>query len=444
MTRTYAVRAAILYMPLAAAVALWLWRRPERRVGAGVLLAVAWNLWTLTAVHLVAVRAGWWTYGVEGPDLLGLPADVLIGWTVWWGAAAVLVPARLPLVLAGAVLVDLAAMPAASPVVRLGPAWLLGEVAAVALCLVPGLLLARWTAESRRLSGRVFLQLLGSSGVMIGLVLAVGAELRGLDPSHVLRRSPSVNAALVGVLIAPALLAFNAVREFYERGRGTPLPYDPPQRLVTTGPYAYVSSPMQLGMLTIYVGLAFLLWAPWLLIAAGVGLSYAAGLAAWHEDAELTERFGERWTRYRRGVRRWWPRWRPVVRESPSQLYVAVSCVACSSLGRWVAARRPVALDLLAAEDAPELRCERLTYLGPDGYRCEGVAALGRALEHVNLGWAVAGWILRLPIVCAVVQLIGDAVGAGPRRVWVAPKRLTPSGRSSRSGASMTKQAIAR
>lgn len=418
MTRTYAVRAAILYMPLAAAVALWLWRRPERRVGAGVLLAVAWNLWTLTAVHLVAVRAGWWTYGVEGPDLLGLPADVLIGWTVWWGAAAVLVPARLPFVVAGAVLVDLAAMPAVSPVVRLGSAWLLGEIAAVALCLVPGLLLARWTAESRRLSGRVFLQLLGSSGVMIGLVLAVGAELRGLDPSHVLRRSPSVNVALLGVLVLPALLAFAAVREFQERGRGTPLPHDPPQRLVTTGPYAYVRNPMQLAMISIYAGLALLLWTPWLLIAAAVGLSYAVGLASWHEDAELIERFRGGWTRYRGGVRRWLPRWRPVAQTSSARLYVAASCVACSSLGRWIAARRPVALDLLAAEDAPELRCERLTYLGPDGYRCEGVAALGRALEHVNLGWAVAGWILRLPVVCAVVQLIGDAVGAGPRRVW--------------------------
>lgn len=80
-----------------------------------------------------------------------------------------------------------------------------------------------------------------------------------------------------------------------------------------------------------------------------------------------------------------------------------------------------MSLDLLAAEDSPELRCERLTYFGPDGYRREGIAALGRALEHLNLGWAVTGWILRLPVVCALVQLIGDAVGAGPRRVWEKP-----------------------
>jgi hypothetical protein len=45
----------------------------------------------------------------------------------------------------------------------------------------------------------------------------------------------------------------------------------------------------------------------------------------------------------------------------------------------------------------------------------EGVRALGRALEHLHLGWAFAGAVLRLPLVWQSVQLVMDASGLGPR-----------------------------
>lgn len=417
MTRETGVRLAILYVPLAVTALLWRLRRPDRRLGAAVLLAACWNLWTLQALNLVAVRAGWWSFDANGPDLLGLPADVLIGWSSWWGAVAVLVPLRIPWLVASAAVIDIFAMPAAAPVVTLGRHWPVGEVLALTVCLVPGLLLARWTADDRRLGARIVLQVLAATGVMVGIVVAVGTELRGLDLRHVLARPAAVTAIAASFLGVFALVAVTAVREFGERGLGTPIPFDPPRRLVVTGPYAYVRNPMQAGMLGVYAFLSAVLWTPWLLVAVVVGSVYAAGLASWHEDAELRERFGDGWVWYRRRVRRWLPRWRPRGQPSPARLYVAASCVACSSLGRWIADRGPVSLDLLAAEDAPDLECERLTYIGPDGYHCQGIAALARALEHLNLGWALAGWVLRLPVVCQLVQLIGDAVGAGPRRL---------------------------
>ena len=42
------------------------------------------------------------------------------------------------------------------------------------------------------------------------------------------------------------MLGLSAVQEFVTRGRGTPIPFDPPRHIVTTGVYAYVANPMQL------------------------------------------------------------------------------------------------------------------------------------------------------------------------------------------------------
>lgn len=58
-----------------------------------------------------------------------------------------------------------------------------------------------------------------------------------------------------------------------------------------------------------------------------------------------------------------------------------------------------------------------MTYVGYDGTRATGVAAFARALEHINLGWAMLGWLIRLPILNPLIQLIVDASGGGPRDV---------------------------
>jgi hypothetical protein len=51
-------------------------------------------------------------------------------------------------------LTDLLLMPISSPVVMLEDMWLAGEAAAVVTCLVPGLLLGRWTVRDGRLAAR--------------------------------------------------------------------------------------------------------------------------------------------------------------------------------------------------------------------------------------------------------------------------------------------------
>jgi hypothetical protein len=45
-----------------------------------------------------------------------------------------------------------------------------------------------------------------------------------------------------------------------------------------------------------------------------------------------------------------------------------------------------------------------------------GVEAVARAVEHIHCGWALLGFLMRVPIVCQLIQLLADASGAEPRR----------------------------
>ncbi len=141
---------------------------------------------------------------------------------------------------------------------------------------------------------------------------------------------------------------------------------------------------------------------------------FSSGIAAWNERAELSARFGEDWTWYRSNVRVWIPRWRPHLGTDQATVFIAATCEPCSDIGRFIV-RRPLRGLVIAAAESSPTDLTRITYQGADAE--VGVAALGRTAEHVNLAWAVGGWIARLPLVNGFLQLVADAVGAGPRRM---------------------------
>ena len=90
----------------------------------------------------------------------------------------------------------------------------------------------------------------------------------------------------------------------------------------------------------------------------------------------------------------------------------------CSEVGRWFQRRGARGLAIVPAETHPSRALTRITYEPGDGTRAvRGIEATARALEHVHLGWAFIGCVLRLPIVCQSVQLLVDASGGGPRRL---------------------------
>src|SRR5215216_259294 len=158
MDRPTLARIAVLYLPLCLTATAWLLAPPSRRERAAAFLATAWNVPALLAVHVAAMKYGWWSYSPVEGTLAGLPVDLYIGWAVLWGALPALATRRVPVLVVAlsAVAVDLVAMPQLSPVVQLGDSWLVGEAFAIVVCLVPAQWLAIWTREDTHVTYRAF------------------------------------------------------------------------------------------------------------------------------------------------------------------------------------------------------------------------------------------------------------------------------------------------
>jgi protein-S-isoprenylcysteine O-methyltransferase Ste14 len=421
------IRAACLLLPLAGAGILLLLRPPERRTRAAALLGTLWQLPALLLVHLLARRFDAWSYEAAGGLFLGMPVDLYLGWAILWGAIPILGFPRLPVAAVAALflLADVVLMPQCAPVVRLGPRWLSGEGLALVIALVPAQLLSRWTLDDRRLPARATLQVICFSGLLLGVLPAAILQLTGAAWTWLLARPPWATGLLVQLVALPAVLGLSAVQEFVTRGGGTPVPYDPPRRLVTSGFYAYLANPMQASMALVLAGWGVMLGSPWVAAAAAMAVFYSAGLAAWDEGGDLATLHGDAWHAYRRSLRRWWPHWRPR-HAAIATIYLAEACPACSQVRRWLERRGPSHLNFVAAEDHPSRGLRRITYDPRDGTpEEEGVAAVARALEHLHFFWAFAGCAMRLPGIRPLLQLFADVAGAGPRTI---PRRSPSAG----------------
>ena len=410
-------RALGLYGPVMLAMALALGRRRERRMGAAVLLGLLWMLPALLALQMVNLRFGWWRFETAGPVLRGMPVELYLGWCCLWGAVPVLAFRRVAVgwVLAAMTALDLVVMPLCGPVVLLGRGWLAGEVVAAGMVLTPGVLIARWTLEGSQLRGRAVMQLATAGGVFLFLFPEIVFALRGGGWGGMIAHGWRLGLALQAIALL-ALPGVSAVQEFVERGEGTPIPYDPPRRLVVSGIYSYVANPMQLSCTLVMLAWAFLLWNGWLFTAGLVSFAYSAGIARWDERQDLELLFGQAWTTYRRNVRDWRLRWKPYPPMPSARLYLARECGVCSELRAWFANRECAGLELCAAEDYPGQTLRRMRYEPfPGGPAEDGVRALGRALEHLNFGWALVGMAMRLPGLRWGIQAVADGVGFGER-----------------------------
>lgn len=100
-------------------------------------------------------------------------------------------------------------------------------------------------------------------------------------------------------------------RLFLRVGKGTPAPWQPPQKLVVRGPYRYVRNPMISGVLLILLAEA-VLFSSWP-VAIWMGIFLAANAVYFPlvEEKGLLRRFGDDYRLYKTQVPRWIPRLTP-------------------------------------------------------------------------------------------------------------------------------------
>jgi len=107
------------------------------------------------------------------------------------------------------------------------------------------------------------------------------------------------------VLTLGTVLLLWCVREFYVAGRGTLAPWDPPQHLVTTGPYRWSRNPMYLAVITILAGWCTLSASRTLLIYSVAVLCGFWLRVVLVEEPWAARRFADDWQAYRARVPRW-------------------------------------------------------------------------------------------------------------------------------------------
>ena len=148
------------------------------------------------------------------------------------------------------------------------------------------------------------------------LYLIIEAGLFALYvPLALLRTGLSVETGILAFLAIPLWLAGSLIilRCFWDftfKGRGTPVPIDPPKELVVTGFYRYVRNPIYLSVLFIFLG-HFLWFGYWALllytILAFLGVHFFIVL---YEEPALKRKFGATYEDYLRKVPRWIPRFK--------------------------------------------------------------------------------------------------------------------------------------
>lgn len=413
------IHLACLYGPLVSAGMLAWWLRPSKRAATGLLFSVAWTAALLPWLDGLARMAGWWSYHSESAAIGGMPLALYFGWVIAWGLLAPLLADALGgrkwTVVALLAAIDLRAMPEMTPVLELHPLWWIGEILIASLLLVPSIFIAHWTPSRSHTGLRCAMLVPAFGGIFLGIPLLVEC---GDLPGLVVRWNSHSWWVQAGYLSACAVLAIpglTAVRDLALSGGGTPVPLDPPVRLVTHGIYAFFRNPMQFSMTSLLLLEAMFLWSPWPVVLALLGVVYSEGLARWSENQDMLARFGADWARYHKSVRPWWPRWKPCI-EEPCELWLDAGCSPCCEVAKWFGRRHPTQLLLRDAADWPGTPLQRVTWHHPSSGRTEsGVRAMAMALQHIHLGWALIGWIAGLPGISHAAQICFDAAGAGQR-----------------------------
>ena len=92
---------------------------------------------------------------------------------------------------------------------------------------------------------------------------------------------------------------------FFSLGKGTPVPVEPPKKLVIKGLYKYTRNPIYIAYFLIFLG-EFLLFGHILLfLYLLLAVIFFHTLVIYHEEPILKKRFGKSYHKYMEKVPRW-------------------------------------------------------------------------------------------------------------------------------------------
>jgi protein-S-isoprenylcysteine O-methyltransferase Ste14 len=394
--------ALLATLPVAILVCLLVSRRWPVRTLSGAFLSYIWASAAQMMVDGVAEALGLWRLDLA-PHFLATPLQPGIGLACLIGPLAFLALGkwRLSYIVLAVTVIDaglfLAMAHASLPGV-------LARLCAVASIVASAQLLGRMTAANTRTRWRAAMQAVAWIALIFWLFpSAVLAQTRG-SWSTAVALPPLAAIPLAAMFALFLLMGLSAVQEFALRGNGTPFPFDPPKRLVTSGAYAYVRNPMQLAICGCLLAQGALLASPWIALGAVeaailfvVFKHVCAGTSTVKRDDPLAGF-------YQASVPAWLPRWRPsFVADERAMPADMLEGPASGALMRWLGRQVRVGLALDPKADGG------YAFRSGDGRYCaSGFAAIGQALQHVNLAVATIGWLLcLLPLSRHVTE--GDA-----------------------------------
>ena len=302
------LRALVLLGPAILCSATWLVRPVTVRIATGAMVAFLWLLPSLLLVNILAAHFDWWHFRAEDRMFFAVPVDIWLGWALFWGPFCVVAFDRsMVMPISFMAWIDLLIKPSLEPLLVLGPNWLIGQAVALGLCLVPALVIARLTVHDRRVHLRGLFHIVGYGGIMFWVLPAAILHYTGHDYAAEMFTADLTALCLLPFALALLWLGVAAVFEFAHKGDGTPIPFDPPKRLVTTGPYAYLANPMQVSSVGLLIVLAIHLNSAAVGLLAFSFFIFAVSFVPWHNRNGIALRFGEDWQAYRARTPNWIP-----------------------------------------------------------------------------------------------------------------------------------------
>ncbi len=142
---------------------------------------------------------------------------------------------------------------------------------------------------------------------IIALFIALALWIDGLLGFPKLFRSPTNIVVSVPVLAIGVFLVLWSNLHFL-KVKGTPVPFNPPPKVVTTGPYTYVRNPMVTGVFFVVLGVGLLLGSITLVF---IFTPIVVLLSLWElkmiEEPELEQRLGSEYVEYKKRVPMFFP-----------------------------------------------------------------------------------------------------------------------------------------